>query len=200
MGLNPVALTEVSTFTAAVQPPLAGSAVLAADVQAGEQALANRTLFLRDKINTPPVISGSGSVLTSVVDSFTTTSFVTATGIYFDVAGGCVVGDVLVFDMVGTADCYSSAAPGVGFLEPQFIQDYGGAATSIYGAGIVIPDNSATPTGRDSFAMIGSATIAVAGPCRVTLQGKVSSAAAPAIQLDLRGPYTLRVTHYKTNQ
>jgi len=46
MGLDPTAITEVSTFTATVRAPLAGSPVLASDVRAGEQALTNRTRYL----------------------------------------------------------------------------------------------------------------------------------------------------------
>lgn len=48
MGLSGTALTAVSTFTANVYPPASATPVLAADVQAGEQALLNRTKYLYD--------------------------------------------------------------------------------------------------------------------------------------------------------
>jgi hypothetical protein len=48
MALDTTALTETSAFTANVYPPLSNTTVVAADVAAGEQALANRTLFLND--------------------------------------------------------------------------------------------------------------------------------------------------------
>jgi hypothetical protein len=48
MALSATALTETSAFTAAVYPPQAATDVEADDVGAGEQALANRTLFLND--------------------------------------------------------------------------------------------------------------------------------------------------------
>lgn len=46
MALSDTPLTETSAFTAAIYPPKPNSAVLSNDVEAGEQALANRTRFL----------------------------------------------------------------------------------------------------------------------------------------------------------
>lgn len=46
MGLSVTALTEANAFTAAIFPPASGTPVAAADVQAGLQALANRTKWL----------------------------------------------------------------------------------------------------------------------------------------------------------
>lgn len=46
MGLSGTALTEVATYTAAIYPPATGTPILASDVEAGEQALANRTKYL----------------------------------------------------------------------------------------------------------------------------------------------------------
>jgi hypothetical protein len=43
MGLSSTALTAVDAFTAALYPPQTGTDVLAADVEAGEQVLVNRT-------------------------------------------------------------------------------------------------------------------------------------------------------------
>jgi hypothetical protein len=48
MALSGTPLTETSAFTAAVYPPQPNSDVESNDVAAGENALANRTLFLND--------------------------------------------------------------------------------------------------------------------------------------------------------
>jgi hypothetical protein len=46
MALSGTALTEVATYTAAIYPPATGTAIQSSDVEAGEQALANRTKYL----------------------------------------------------------------------------------------------------------------------------------------------------------
>jgi len=46
MSLSSNPINEVPVFTRRVYPPIPGSPVLAADIQAGEQAFANRTAFL----------------------------------------------------------------------------------------------------------------------------------------------------------
>lgn len=46
MPLSATPITPVATYTANVYPPQSGTAVLAADVEAGEQALANRWAWL----------------------------------------------------------------------------------------------------------------------------------------------------------
>lgn len=46
MSLSATALSEVATYTTNIYPPDAGTPILAADVEAGEQALANRTKYL----------------------------------------------------------------------------------------------------------------------------------------------------------
>lgn len=48
MALRGTPLTETSAFTATVFPPATGTNVQSTDVEAGEQALANRTTFLHD--------------------------------------------------------------------------------------------------------------------------------------------------------
>jgi len=56
MGLSTTALTAIKAFTASLFPPQAGSTVLAADVEAGEQVLLNRTEYLFDKVDQARVV------------------------------------------------------------------------------------------------------------------------------------------------
>jgi hypothetical protein len=75
MALNATALTPVSAFTANVYPPQANSDVESNDVEAGEQALLNRTEWLNDnKLNlTGGVLTGQLQVLpTTAVEGVVT--------------------------------------------------------------------------------------------------------------------------------
>lgn len=90
MGLSGTPLTPVNAFTALVYPPDSGSPILAADVEAGEQALLNRTLYLQSRLGeyvpyTPQVQARatytSAPYYTNATTSFTDTGVMTGVGI-----------------------------------------------------------------------------------------------------------------------
>lgn len=56
MALSGTPLTETSAFTANIYPPQANSGIASNDVAAGEQALANRTKYLKDRCDATDTI------------------------------------------------------------------------------------------------------------------------------------------------
>ncbi len=80
MGLSSTPITPANAFTADLYPPQSGTAVLAADVEAGEQVGANRDTFLKARLGAYYLVHSEYASATpqsaGVYDSFTTTGYV----------------------------------------------------------------------------------------------------------------------------
>jgi hypothetical protein len=99
MALSGTAITEVATYTAAIYPPATGTAIQSSDVEAGEQALANRTKYLASLPRIVEVVKYSATDPSEAhaqlgVD-FTTNSFVDSTVILATSAGNVKTNDVI---------------------------------------------------------------------------------------------------------
>lgn len=80
MSLSATALSEVATYTTNIYPPDAGTPILAADVEAGEQALANRTKYLASLPRIVQVVTSSQADATQAHPAITTSVPIGPTG------------------------------------------------------------------------------------------------------------------------
>lgn len=176
MGLKAIALTAVDSFTTALYPPSPGSPVQAADVEAGEQVLLNRTLWLKNRANQTerkqntsiPVPTGGAAQ-----ETFTTMAFVSSvlTIVNFTLAA---VGDVV--ECWYKADFQGTAVASDYSIRIASIQDYGGAAVTAQVPGCLYYTRESTA--RIQVMMLGSFTVTTAGPLRLVLQAMAGEGGA----------------------
>lgn len=191
MGLSTTALTAVSVFTADVYPPNPGSAVQAADVQAGEQALLNRTQFLKDSLWMPYYYNSVSASL----EVFSTTSYVSGSTIIADVPD-CLGGDYILVDLQARASCSSVGAPGTGSLIITVVQDFGGSPhlTEFTGTERVVEDTGTAILNAANLSMSSMVVVAWPGTSRVLVRGKVTNA---SVTCGVGGPAFMRVQHFR---
>lgn len=192
MALDPTAIVEVSTFTAAIYPPLVGTTVLAADVKALAQATANRTAYLNSfaKIAGIVLLEFHSDALGTTYSTWGagTTAYVNPAGsdpLQVDMTG-CLVGDVLKIDV--TVLAFYNTTGGGGTSDTCLFQlvatdDFGGAAVAD-----TLNAHGALPA--SSEAVIASVmipavhTVANAGTTRIKVQTRsVGFAGNPVVAL-----------------
>lgn len=179
MALRGTPLTAVSAFTANVYPPQPNSTVESADVQAGEQALLNRTQYIYDSLlavkRTVYTFSEDGAGPTYVIgppNSFTTTTF-TDSKVTLDVTG-CVVGDDLEIRCFGDWQLNAaSVATVVGRAKINIVEDASGAPLAVpnlYGKASIQTPGGGTVPHTSVYSLSYLHRITTAGTARITLQ------------------------------
>lgn len=172
MPLDPTYLTETAAFSAHVYPPLAGTSVAANDVAAGEQALANRTQYLRSNgyVSSVRVThDGSiGGVETFSTAAFTDSGFVKTAAISLPVPAA--VGDRISFRMQFLSLLSLPGALNFAQFRARVIEDVGGTNVSV-----PVPGTSAffTTSADGLFLPVsigGQASIGTVGPFQLLLQ------------------------------
>ncbi len=178
MGIAPDPIAEVIVFTSGVYPPAAGTPVMAADIVAGLQPLANRTAYL-SLTGLLDVVSASGSG-GGDLDSFNTASFVKSTAVVIDVPD-CEIGDDLVISFM--VNYYVSAAgTAEGRLE-LFVTDDFGVTAAIYEltSTTVYQGTHGGAAANQQATMVAHHVVYAAGTTRVAVAGKVTAADGSAI-------------------
>lgn len=170
MGTNATPLVEVATFTAAVYPPQAATAVLAADVITGEQALANRTRYLYDN----RLRSIQNAYDEVVGASWVTTSFVALAGMSVSVTD-CLVGDILLVSGNTTVTMNGTSADGAEIA--LFANDNATGDVQIYGARALVPKNLTATTWSVPFGLSSLWVVLAAGTTVVNWKGRCIDAA-----------------------
>jgi hypothetical protein len=206
MPLSPTAITPVVTpnsivlghASAAVYPPLAGSATNSNDVGAAEQIIENQIFTLAstkanaatDSVNTlQRVTLNSVGIGGGSTESFTTLAY-TASAVVLVNFASVAVGDVIDASLV--FDVETSAAAGDFLIKLVAVQDFGGAndADDIPGAEWL----TRTPD-RIQATIQGALTVVTAGPLRVRLEARCPSEPGEFIRHYSTGCLIVRRTH-----
>lgn len=187
MGISATPLTESSTFTASIYPPQAGTLVSGADVETGEQALGNRTTYLKSKLDALTVGAFTYDLgLGNFAAAITSTTFVDAGSILVDMSS-CQIGDKLLIDFSGHLQL--TLTPGnTATCKLVSVEDSGGTPTTSDVPGTTRLLTADDPT-VNRVSMTGLITIADAGTCRIKLQAKVTTTG----NFDVEGWAVLRV-------
>lgn len=177
MSLSATPIVETSAFTAEIFPPQPNTPVEADDVHAGEQALANRTLYLRSSLLADKIVPHV-QVLENYTTPFVigppnlfTTSTFTDSAITLDVPGA-LVGDDLRISVWGTWQLNTaSSADVIGQLRANVIENFGGTPVSTPVAGTAVIIGTAPLTLQ--YVLRVRHRIANAGTARVSIQARI---------------------------
>ncbi len=183
MGTNATPLVEVDTFPAGVYPPEAGTPVLAADVIVGEQVLADRTLYLKNRLGTyileTPQINARG-IQTDTPYYTNATAGYTDTGVMFGVGVGTVLeNDLIEVSVTATALINTGSNRGL------FRVTYKNASASYVqmpGMYAIVTETAVTATFTLSYFLQWTAAT-VASPALFQLEAKADVAVGTGVQL-----------------
>lgn len=201
MGLNATALTAVDAFTAAIYPPQAGTDVLAADVEAGEQVLLNRTLYLANHVVGDSMLvfaDGDAGVNPALsVDTWNdlviSSDFQNSAVAYVDIPG-CLAGDVLTLAFSGNFKAVNAAA-GYNVARLLSIEDFGGANGLNTFDGYAAMYSGIATTYYAGVGIAATHVINTTGPARIMLQASIVGASGN--QLVLTGGWSIVVTRVR---
>lgn len=183
MGVSATPITPVDAFTTNTYPPESGTPVLAADVEIGEQALVNRTEYLKNRLGEYALYAPSADAHTDAsfgVYYTNATATFTDTGVGTSIAIGTIAENDLVevrFTGLGKANTSCGSA--------QFRLMYKNAAAAwVQVPGQLTLVNETEISSPFSFSYwIQFTAAAMAVPVKVRLEGKATIAAGTGAQL-----------------